>query len=159
MPSIQINIGDHISTQAGWIAIPVKHRPATSWARVRAKRIAREMPSADAYFQTLPLGRSLTALLSDNTIWINYDPVPGAYGRTNFAGGREIGIGDQSYNAGRWTVLATLIHELAHVNGVRGRISPRAAEDALLHCGLGNRNERKTGVDDPKTPYDPSIRG
>lgn len=159
MASIQINIGDHVSTFPGWTSIPARHRQTTNWARTNAKRIARTIPGANVYFRTLPLGRSLSDLLSDNTIWINYDPAPGAYGRTNFAGGKEIGIGDASYNLGRWTVLATLIHELAHVNGVRGAIMPRAAEDALIHCGLGSMAEKTSGVDDHRTPYNPHIRG
>ena len=75
------------------------------------------------------------------------------------AGGKEIAIGPPSYRVGRWMVLATLIHELAHVNGVRGRVSPLAAENALLHCGLGKRSERSSGVDDPSTPFHPGIRG
>jgi len=156
MPSIQINIGDHASARVGWIAIPAKYRPVTSWARVRAKRIAREIPSADTYFKSLPYGRSLTALLADSTIWINYEPLNNAYG---WANGKEIAMCKMSYDVGRWTVLGTLIHELAHVNGASGRRSSTTAEEALFHCGLGNRNEFSTGVDDPKTPYDPNIGG
>ena len=56
-------------------------------------------------------------------------------------------------------VLGTLIHELAHADGVQGRVSPQAAEDALIPCGLGHQRERDTGVDDPNTPFDPSIIG
>jgi hypothetical protein len=29
----------------------------------------------------------------------------------------------------------------------------------LLHCGLGKSIEKTTGVDDPWTPYDPTISG
>jgi len=157
MPSIQINIGDHVgwAPRASPSPVPAKHRAATSWARMRAKRIAREMPSADTYFKTLPKGLTLTSLLSDNTIWINYEPTLDVYGWQH---GKEIGIGKKSYNKGRWSVLATLIHELAHVNGAPGGKS-KAAEQALIHCGLGNRNEFTTGVDDPKTPYNPNIEG
>ena len=157
--SIQINIGDHASPVAGWIAIPVRFRRMTNWARARAKRIARTMPSADRYFRTLPLGRTLTDMLNDNTIWINHDPNTAAEGLTNFAGGSEIAIGNPSFRVGRWMVLATIIHELAHVDGVRGATAPLAAENALLHCGLGKRSERTSGVDDPHTPFDPTIRG
>jgi len=34
-----------------------------------------------------------------------------------------------------------------------------AAERAVLECGLGNRSELRTGVDDPRTPYNPTIGG
>ena len=157
--SIQINVGDHTSSHAGYVAIPNNRRDMTRWARTRAKKIAREMPSADVYFRALPNGKSLTELLADRSVWVNYGPSLTDYGQTNFAGGKEVAIGPTAYRIGRWTVLATLIHELTHVNGVRGRVSPRASEDALLACGLGRRSERTTGVDDPYTPYDPNIRG
>jgi hypothetical protein len=156
---IQINVGDHTSSQAGYVAVPNNLRGMTRWARTRAKTIARDMPSADVYFRRLPNGKSLTELLADSSIWINYSPSLTDFGQTNFAGGKEIAIGPGAYRIGRWTVLATLIHELAHVDGVRGRLTPRVAEDALLACGLGRRSERTTGVDDARTPYDPNIRG
>ena len=157
--SIQINIGDHASPTAGYVPVPIRLRRSTKWARTHAKRIARTMPSADRYFQTLSLGRSLTDMLNDNTIWINYGPRLTIEGETNFAGGNEIAIGPPSYRVGRWTVLATLLHELAHVNGVRGAVSPLSPENALLHCGLGKSSERTTGVDNPQTPFVPGIRG
>jgi hypothetical protein len=156
--SIQINIGDHVSPQPGYVAVPFAHRPASSWARTRAKLIAKNMPSADTYFKGLPGGRSLTALLEDRTIWINYSAgIPG-YGQTNMVGGKEIAIGPLAYTWGRWTVLGTLIHELAHVNGAPGGAS-LAAEEALLHCGLGRLSEKNTGTDSLGTPYDPGIGG
>jgi len=157
--TIQINIGDHTSSAAGNIQVPTHLRNMTRWSRTKAIWISRTMPRADIYFETLPLRRSLTNLLADNTIWINYNPSLTIEGTTNFAGGNEIAIGPPSFRVGRWMVLATLIHELAHVNGVRGRVSPQAAEDALLHCGLGKRSERTTGIDDPQTPFDPGISG
>jgi hypothetical protein len=157
--SIQINVGDHVSPQAGYLAVPLHLRDVTRWARTRAQTISRGMPGADVYFRTLPGGRSLTALLADRTIWINYGPGLGGYGETDVAGGREMAISTTAYRLGRWTVLATLIHELAHVNGVQGRLTPQAAEDALLSCGLGRRSERTSGVDDARTPFDPTIGG
>ena len=54
--------------------------------------------------------------------------------------------------------MASLVHELAHVDGVRGSLLPLAAEESLLACGLGKKSEKTTGVDDPNTPYDPNIR-
>ncbi len=58
----------------------------------------------------------------------------------------------------QWIMLATLVHELAHINGAPGGAS-KQAEDALLACGLGRRIEFATGTDDPKTPYNPGISG
>ena len=153
--SLQINVGDHVSPQPGYVTIPVGHREVTRWARTKAKSIARTRPSADTYFRTLPNGRSLTDLLGDASIWVNYNSGIAHYGE---AIGNEIAIGPMSYRIGRWTVLATLIHELAHVDGAPGAPS-RQAEEALLHCGLGKGTEKSTGVDDPKTPYNPGISG
>jgi len=155
---IQINIGDHTSSQAGYIAVPAgAKRGMLIWARTKARWISANIPSADVYFRTLPRGRSLTELLADSSIWINYNATFTYYGETNFAGGSEIAIGNLAFRIGRWTVLATLVHELAHVNGDDG--SGQGAERAVLACGLGKQSELTSGVDDPYTPYDPRISG
>lgn len=156
---IQINIGDHISPKAGFITVPNNHRTAFNWARTKAKHIARSFRNVDPYYQGLPGGKTLTQLLNDNTIWINYHATSGSFGITNFAGGKEIAICNPAIRIGRWTILATLVHELAHVNGVRGATSPQAAERAVYECGLGSRVEFNSGVDDPTTPFDPTISG
>ena len=153
--SIQINIGDHRSHVAGYVAVPGSKLGQLKWARRRARRIAREMPSANAYFRGLPDGRSLSDILRDRSIWINYGPSLRVYGEA-VESGRELAIGPSAFRIGRWTVLATLIHELAHINGAAGG---HAAELALIHTGLGKRSEHTTGRDDPRTPYDPGISG
>lgn len=158
MASMQINIGDHISSEAGYIAIPERHRGTMRWARTKAKEIAKTMPSANTYFKTLPDGRSLSDLLSDSSIWVNYHPAMPFFGETNQVSGKEIAISEKSFKIGRWTVLATLIHELAHTDGAPGGTDKRA-ERALLSCGLGKLSELTTGIDDPKTPFNPNIQG
>jgi hypothetical protein len=154
---IQLNTGDHTSPRVGWTAIPSNLRHQARWARSRAFVIANEMPSANTYFRTMPLGRSLSDLLNDNSIWVNYDAVMIEYGRTNNVHG-EIAIGVPAFRMGRWTVLATLIHELAHIDGAPGG-SDKRAEEALLHCGLGRRSEHSSHKDDPWTPYNPDTEG
>lgn len=161
-PMIQLNIGDHTATGAnttGYVAITEAYRNDARRARLMAQRIARTKPGANRYFRSLPLGRTLTALLNDRTIWVNYHATTAADGLTNFAGGKEIAIADHIFRQGRWSILAVLIHELAHVNGVRGAVQPFAAERAVLECELGSANERRTGRDDPRTPYIPGLRG
>jgi len=128
------------------------------WARTKAIWIAKFKPSADVYFRSLPGARSLSDLLSDNSIWINYHPTLMAYGQTDAVGGNEIAISAISRRMGRWTVLGTLVHELAHVDGAPAG-SSNAAELAVLACGMGKARERSTGIDDPYTPYDPTIQG
>ncbi len=156
---IQINIGDHVSSQAGYIAFPNDRLSTIRWARTKAIWIAANVSTANPYFRGLPGGRSLSELLADRSIWINFHPTMVDFGETNFAGGKEIAIAVTSYRIGKWTVLATLVHELAHVNGVRGAALPQAAERAVLACGLGRQSELTSGVDDPSTPYNPTIRG
>lgn len=156
--SIQINIGDHESPYAPLLVpVPFKHQFATKWARTRAKEIAANVKSADKYFRSLPRKRSLTELLSDRRIWINYAADFYARGiRPELS--NEIGIGELAYVRGRIVVLATLIHELAHIAGAPNGES-RAAEDALIHCGLGKQSEADSNINDPRTPYDPDARG
>ncbi len=156
---IQINVGDHSSPRVGWIAIPNNRRSMTKWARTKAKAIAKGIPSADVYFKTLSNGRSLTQMLADSSIWINFDPALPVtdFGISNTTVG-ELAIGEKAFKIGKWTVLATLIHELAHLNGAGGPPS-QEAEEALLHCGLGKKSEKTSKKDDPRTPYDPGIEG
>ncbi|QPK63497.1 hypothetical protein IVG45_22340 [Methylomonas sp. LL1] len=131
------------------------------WARQRAIWIAKNIPSADVYFRNITAGsRSLTALLADSNIWVNFHATLNDFGVTPGAAGfaTECAIGPSAFRIGRWTVLATLIHELAHCNGAPGGAST-AAEDALPHCGLGTLTEFRTGVDDPHSPYTPGLSG
>ena len=72
--AIQMNVGDHTSPHPGWVPVPFDKRGQVNWARARAKVIARDFATADRYFTTLPNGRSLSNLLADSSIWINYDP-------------------------------------------------------------------------------------
>ncbi len=154
---IQMNIGDHVSPRAGWVLIPNRWRDQVRWARQNAFRITHDIPAANVYFRSLPNGRSLTDLLNDGSLWLNHDPVSNAYGITSGAHPTEMAINASAFRIGRWTVLATLVHELAHVNGAPGG-NDRRAEEAVLACGMGRRSE-KGGHDDPFTPYNPGIGG
>ncbi len=155
---IQMNIGDHIGNENGDVfrAIPPNQRGQVRWARRRLFVIARDLKRADNYFSSLPGGRTLTSLINDNSIWFNYDPTTPDYGWTY--GNNDMWIGNLSFRWGRWTTLATIIHELAHINGAPAGNDHRA-ELALLECGLGRRSELRTGVDDPYTPYNPNTTG
>jgi len=156
--TMQINIGDHASPEAGFISIPNKHRSTMRWARTRARWVAKNKPAADVYYRTLSGGKSLTNLLADGSIWVNYHATKNDYGYQSVAHPKEIAISNLAYRIGRWTVLATLVHELAHVNGAPGGAS-KDAERAVLACGLGKRSEFTSGTDDPATPSDPGIGG
>ncbi|WP_344692536.1 hypothetical protein [Sphingomonas cynarae] len=154
---IQINIGDHRPIDPRWQPMPRAERAVLDWARHRARWIARNLSSADAYFKRLPFQKTLTALVADSSLWLSYEDNPGRYGATSIRNFRDIVISSHAFDKGRWVVLATLIHELAHVGGAPGFND--SAEQAVLACGLGRRDELIRGRDDPKTPYEPGIFG
>lgn len=154
---IQINIGDHTSPVTRYVTVPSSKRETLRWARTKAKAIAQGNPKANAYFKTLADGRSLTQLLNDSSIWINYCPGLTLFGEAQISG-KELALGPRPFAQGKWVVLGTLIHELAHINGAPNTATVEA-EEALYHCGLGTDAEYLDGVDDPSTPYDPTSGG
>lgn len=154
---LQINLGDHRAIRPDWSPIPRNHRFALSWSRERACWIARHIPTANAYFSRLPFRRSLTSLLADSSIWVNYEDNSSRYGATETFRRQDVAISSTAFRQGRWVVLATLIHELAHVAGAQG--FGHDAEQAVLECGLGRRSELLHGKDDKHTPYEPGIIG
>ena len=166
---IQINVGDHAGNENGvaFTPFPVGLRAQVRWARTKAFWIAGNLPGGNRYFTSLPAGHSLSVLLYDSSIWVNYDPALADDGATFH--NRDLWIGPGPFRIGRWMVLATMIHELAHINGAGGAATGlvcnafsaacHAAERAVLECGLGRRTEQRTGVDDPATPYNPNITG
>jgi hypothetical protein len=166
---IQINIGDHAGNENGipFTAFPATHLGQVRWARTKAIWIARNLPGANRYFSSLSAGRSLTNLLDDGAIWINFNPTLADDGATFH--NNDLWVGPRPFRIGRWTVLATVIHELAHIGGAGGAATGltcsafstacHAAERAVLACGLGRQSELDTGVDDPSTPYNPGIVG
>lgn len=85
-------------------------------------------------FKALPNGRSFDDVLNDDSIWISYCPDNNNYGFTNMVGGNEITICELAFRWGYWTVVGTLVHEMAHTNGADA--STHAAEGTLLTCGL-----------------------
>ena len=165
---IQINVGDHSGDENGipFTAFPLGHRHQVRWARTKAIWIAKRLRSANRYYTSLSAGRSLTRLLDDGSIWINYNPSLAVDGATFH--NSDLWVGPGPFRVGRWTVLATILHELAHINGAGGAatgltcsafsVACHAAERAVLECGLGKRTELG-GADDPATPYNPNITG
>jgi hypothetical protein len=150
---IQLNFGDHVAPFRELLPIPSEYRADAQWARAQAKAIANTKPGANAYFRSLGAGRSLSSLLNDGRIWVNYTTLPVEGNQWK----NEIGIAAYPFSRGRLKVLAILIHELAHIAGATEFTTK--AEDALVHCGLGTLQELNTGINDPTTPYDPGHRG
>lgn len=101
------------------------------------KNIFGKINSCNTYFSHLPRGLSFDTLWSDPALWINWDPRPnpGFYGATAGSRPQEITISNFTLNKGVWVTVATIVHEMAHVNGAGGPPS-MAAENALPPCGL-----------------------
>ncbi|WP_422376305.1 hypothetical protein [Roseibium sp.] len=155
----QFNVGDHVSPVLKYKKFNASQYSQLKWARSKLFKMVQNNPSCNAYFRTLPKSRSLTSLINDNRIWVNYGPtISPLHGEIHVPSG-EIAVGDRAFNMGRWMVLATLIHELAHYNGAPITGGNTSAEEAVYHCGLGTPKEYFGGVDDPRTPYDPTIGG
>lgn len=154
----QFNIGDHASPQAGFTKFNSAQYSQLKWSRNKLFKMVKNNPACNAYFRTLPRGRSLSNMINDRSIWVNFGPSIEApyYGKAYFANG-EIGIAERAFRMGRWTVLATIIHEFAHLNGAPGHGGDTRAEEAVYHCGLGTSEEYYGGVDDPRTPYNPEY--
>ena len=84
-------------------------------------------------FKALPGGKSFDDIWDDATVFVSFDPQGkgGTFGATL---GKDVTITAFSLRMGRWTTAATLVHELAHVNGAPG--TDRQAESTLACCGL-----------------------
>jgi hypothetical protein len=87
----------------------------------------------DEAFKALPGGRTFARIWADNSVWINFDPSK-AGGDFGACRGNDITLTAYTLGMGRWTVAATLIHELAHVNGASGLTHD--AEATLSACLL-----------------------
>ncbi|MCJ2081723.1 hypothetical protein [Methylobacterium sp. J-090] len=158
---MQINVGDHTSSQSasGWIAVPPKHREMMRWARSKAVWIAANKPAANVYFRSLKHGRSLSQIVADRNVWINFIVDASNYGWGETPG-LEVAMSTRSFREGRWQLLASLCHELAHTNGADEDVpGGKQAEEAVLHCGMGYASEKSSGKDDTFSPYSPAISG
>lgn len=102
------------------------------------QKSCRVSSGCNSYFSHLPGRRSFREVWDDPGVWIHWDPRPdpGFYGATSHTFAvADVTISNYALNRGVWVTVATLVHELAHVNGAPGGTS-RAAENALPPCGL-----------------------
>jgi hypothetical protein len=116
----------HTYTDAHFL-VTLQHAIHTIQSRIRGQI------ACDNAFRTLPGGRTFSQVWADPAVWINFDPSRrgGDYGATR---GKEITVTAYSLAMGHWTVAATLVHEMAHVNGASG--STHDAEAVLRSCLL-----------------------
>ena len=153
MPKINTAASNHEAPAgtAKWKFLPYtkderrQHATLIRAIKIIDKRIKGYRP-CNAAFEELPGGKTFAAIWKDPNIWISYDPEykVGKFGAT-VRGKKEITISKYAFRGGdHWTVAATLIHELAHVNGAPG--NDTQAEDTLKSCLL-------------KDLHDPNIIG
>jgi hypothetical protein len=114
------------------------------------------LKSCNAAFAKLLGGRDFTALWKDPSIWVSFNPNP-ADGLFGITYKKDIAIAAYVFaqrEPVRW-IAATLVHELAHVNGAPGGEESKAAESTLPQCGFDDKyNPATVGmVLRPKTIY------
>jgi hypothetical protein len=148
MPQIQKPGSGHAgpAAVAGWQWLPFTDaaylKAVNSAFNIINTRIKGHAPCNQA-FQALPGGRTFAAIWSDPAVWVSYDP-GGQAGRFGATLGNEVTISRYACRMGHWTLVATLVHELAHVDGAGGGNAD--AEDTLKKCLMGAH-------------YDPHIIG
>ena len=117
-----------------WLAVsdPKQKKVISDALHILTHNVKGVKPCNDC-FKNLPNGRTFDDLLNDAAIFISVDPS----NDVNLFGaalGNDITITNSCIRKGRWTVAATLVHELAHVNGAPG--NDHQAEGTLLCCGF-----------------------
>lgn len=145
MPNINLPGSGHVSHVAisGWQWLPVSNHSFEHTLRTAFRIIDARIKGyalCNQAFSALPGHRSFAQIWNDANIWINFDPV-GTYGRYGATIGNDIAISAYALRMGHWTTAATLIHELAHVDGAPG--TNTQAEDTLLSCMLAAHHDSR----------------
>ena len=143
MPQLNVPGSGHVgpAAVAGWQWLPI---PTVSYrTRIQAavnlinSRIKAYGPCNSA-FRSLPGGRSFAQVWSDPAVWISYDP-GGAAGRFGATLGNEVTVSQYTCRMGHWTLVATIIHAMAHVDGADG--VSHDAEATLQKCLMGAHHD------------------
>jgi hypothetical protein len=140
MPQLNVPKSGHVAPAAvaGWQWLPFsdalyRRRIQEAMQIINTRIIGHAR--CNAAFSALPGGLTFAQVWADPTIWISYDPVntAGRFGAT--LNRREVTVSQYCCRMGRWTLVATLIHEFAHVNGADGISAD--AERVLQSCMMG----------------------
>src|SRR2546423_2915497 len=140
MPTIHVPGDGH--------AVPLPLGDGTKWAPYADPKMKKTLEEAffilrhrirglapcNTCFARLPGGRTFDQVFDDPSIYVSFDPSGPSSGATNAVGGKEITISMSEFRVGRWSVAATLVHELAHTNGASAVSA--SAEQTLSCCGL-----------------------
>ena len=138
MPTIHTS-GDAHSTPSAlgdgtrWDPYPAKgaNRKRLDDALFILRTQIRGMKSCNDCFRGLPGGRTFDDIFNDASIFLSLDPSGPNSGVTV---GSDITI-SMVQNSNTWQVVATIVHEFAHINGVPGG-GHGVAEGMLRCCGL-----------------------
>jgi hypothetical protein len=97
--------------------------------------------SCDEAFGKLPGGKKFSELWADQSIHISFlmtpDPKEYGYAKLN---GKDLAISYGSFRHGWKMVAATIVHEMAHLNGAPD--NTKDAEKTLLSCGLKSQHRK-----------------
>jgi hypothetical protein len=98
--------------------------------------------SCDEAFGKLAGGKKFSELWADQSIHISFltTPDPKTYGQAKMWG-KDLAIAYGSFRHGWKMVAATIIHEMAHLNGAPD--NTKEAEATLLHCGLKSKHRKE----------------
>lgn len=101
-------------------------------------KIKKHKPCNDC-FRKLPRGKTLQEIWDSNQVWVNYFEARDRYGEAR--GDFDIAVAEDAFKKGKMMVVATIVHELAHIAGAPGgaRLSddtPNLQAESVLKCCL-----------------------
>jgi hypothetical protein len=140
MPTIHLPGDGHLTwlplgDGTAWDSYVDKDALATLKAAIDLiRRQVKGLVPCNKCFSKLPGGRNFDEVFEDASIYVSFDGGGPNSGVTNRAGGKEVTISARELRTGKWSVAATLIHELAHCNGASG--TSIDAENTLNCCGF-----------------------
>lgn len=68
----QFNVGDHSSPIWKYTSFNSSQYSKLKWARNKLFKMVKNNPGCNAYFRTLPKGRSLSDMINDSSIWVKH---------------------------------------------------------------------------------------
>ncbi len=151
MLSINAGSGFIHSGPTGSSSVPIEYIDTLFQALSILLHRMRDHRGCNSSFSALSGGRSFKNMFDGTTIWINYDPNNSGsdWGWTiPSTNPNDIVICKYALRMGKWSTAATIVHEMAHLNGAPG-VPSHAAEHRVRACRMMS----------PNGPYDPSVQG
>ena len=121
-------------------------RDANNYTTIRAamnyiERVIKNHAPCNECFKKLPKRRTFKEIWESDTIWLNYMGDSSGMGETR--GDFDIGITLTCLKKGKMQIVATIVHELAHIDGAPGREQqafadgkPNLMAESTLKCCL-----------------------